>query len=366
MKILVQLNHPAHYHLFTNPINKFRENNHTVLITIREKDVLGKLLKHEKYINISHVYRKNNRLSILLNLIKREKKLFNIAKKFKPDIMIGTSPEIAHVGLLLRIPSIFFGEDDAKLLLAGTSIIYPFANVLVSPKTCDNWVWNYKTIAYDGYHEIAYLHPGYFRPSLDKIKNDIDIKKPYYILRFSDLCAWHDKGKKGISGEIAAKIIEMLSPTGNVYITSEKPLAADFETYRIKIDPLDIHHALYYATMFIGDSQTMASEAGILGTPSIRFNDFVGKIGCMEELEHKYGLTYGITSSEPEKLFKKIGEFLNYPDIKKEWEKRRLKMFAEKIDVTAFIVWLVENYPGSIKIMKKDPGYQDKFMSMKT
>lgn len=29
----------------------------------------------------------------------------------------------------------------------------------------------------------------------------------------------------------------------------------------------------------------MAAEATILGTPSIRFNDFVGKLGYLEELE---------------------------------------------------------------------------------
>ncbi len=35
----------------------------------------------------------------------------------------------------------------------------------------------------------------------------------------------------------------------------------------------------------------MIAEAAVLGTPSIRFNDFVGKLGYLEDLEHKYGLT---------------------------------------------------------------------------
>ena len=71
-----------------------------------------------------------------------------------------------------------------------------------------------------------------------------------------------------------------------------------------------MHHALYYADIYIGDSQTMTAEAAVLGTPALRFNDFVGKLSYLEELEHKYELTYGIKTSEPEKLYEKIREIL--------------------------------------------------------
>jgi len=36
-------------------------------------------------------------------------------------------------------------------------------------------------------------------------------------------------------------------------------------------------------------------------------------------------------------------------------------MLADKIDVTAFFVWFIENYPDSAKIMKENPDYQYKF-----
>ena len=104
-----------------------------------------------------------------------------------------------------------------------------------------------------------------------------------------------------------------------------------------------MHDALYFSHLVIGDSQTMAAEAAVLGTPSIRFNDFVGKLGYLEELEHRYGLTYGIKTTEPEFLFDKIEELLSIKDLKKEWEKRRRKMLSEKIDFTAFMIWFFEN-----------------------
>jgi len=36
-------------------------------------------------------------------------------------------------------------------------------------------------------------------------------------------------------------------------------------------------------------------------------------------------------------------------------------MLSDKIDVTAFMVWFVENYPESAKIMKENPEYQWSF-----
>jgi len=105
----------------------------------------------------------------------------------------------------------------------------------------------------------------------------------------------------------------------------------------------------------------MAAETSVLGTSSLRFNDFVGKLGYLEDLEHTYGLTYGIKSSEPEKLINKINELLNMPNLKEEWQNRRQKMLSEKIDVTAFMVWLIENYPESVEVMKKNPDYQYRF-----
>ena len=70
-----------------------------------------------------------------------------------------------------------------------------------------------------------------------------------------------------------------------------------FEKYRIKINPLDMHHVMAFASLYIGDSQTMAAEAGVLGVPFVWFNDFVGRIGYLRELEDKYELGYGIKAS---------------------------------------------------------------------
>jgi len=113
--------------------------------------------------------------------------------------------------------------------------------------------------------------------------------------------------------------------------------------------------------MLIGDSQTMTSEAAVLGTPAIRMNSFVGRISYLEEEEHRYGLTYGFKPDQFDQMVLKIEELLKMPNLKQEWQKRRQKMLSEKIDVTAFMVWFVENYPDSVNIMKENPDYQRQF-----
>ena len=113
--------------------------------------------------------------------------------------------------------------------------------------------------------------------------------------------------------------------------------------------------------MFVGDSQSMAVESAILGTPGIRFNDFVGEIGVLEELEHKYNLTYGIKTSQPEKLYQKVKELISNVNIKEEYKINHQKMLKDKIDVLPFMVWFIENYPDSVKIMKENPDYQNNF-----
>lgn len=360
MKILFYLGHPAHYHLFKYSIKHLMAHNYAVTILIKKKDILQHLLEQSgiDFINILPEGRKDSRFGIAIGLIKRGWKMFRMCKNTKPNLLIGTSTEIAHVGKLLSIPSIVVNEDDYNAVPLFSRLAYPWATHILAPVSCPTGPkggkWEQKTLHYEGYHELAYLHPNVFKPEKKCIEDKIDVTKPYVILRFAKLSAHHDHGVTGINTQIAEKIIKLLNPKYDIYITSERELEPIFEPYRITIDPVHIHHALFYAYMYIGDSQTMAAEAAVLGTPSLRFNDFVGKLGYLEEMEHKYELTYGIRTSEPEKLYSKIEELSSISNAKKLWNHRRQKMLNDKIDVTAFMVNLIENYPKSIQEHQKD------------
>ena len=352
MNILVQLSHPAHFHLYKNVVKDLIANGNKVLIVIKSKDILEDLLQNANlpYVNINQHTHRGSKIGILWDMLVREWRIMRICRMHKIDLLTGSTPDIAHVGWFLHKWRVNVGEDDLHIIPAFDKIASPFVQCVLAPKTCNLGRIEYKTVHYPGFQKLAYLHPKQFTPNRGILATyNIDVNSPYFLIRFAKLNAHHDVGVNGISREIANKIVEILAPIGRIYITSERPLEPEFEQYRLNINPLDIHHVMAFATLYIGDSQSMAVEASMLGVPALRFNDFVGKkkIGVMEELEHVYGLTYGISSHEPQQLYDKIQELIAIPNLREEFQSRRQRMLDEKIDVTAFLTWFLENYPAS-------------------
>ena len=360
MTILFQLGHPAHFHLFKHTIARLKNDGHQVYILIKKKDILEDLLKESglPYVNILPSGKKSN-LALLLRLWR----VFWFTLTHRVDMLVGSTPEVAQVAWVLRRHSMVMAEDDAVIVPQFIKAVKPFVDQYLSPITCDNGVLESSTIHYAGFHKLAYLHPNEFTPDEQVVDKYFPHQKDYFLLRFAQLNAYHDISAqaKGINNEIAKKLMELLLPYGDVYITSERPLGEELEPYRLHINPLDIHHVMAFAKLYIGDSQSMAVEAAMLGTPSLRFNDFAGKIGVLEELEHKYELTYAIPPSNPQLLYEKISEWLLISNLRAVFQERRQRMLADKIDVTAFFTWFIENYPESPKIMKENPDYQYRF-----
>jgi predicted glycosyltransferase len=363
MRYIFHLGHPAHFHLFKIIISNLRSKGHECKILIKKKDILEDLLQKSNinYTNVLPLGRSDSKIGIAKGLIKTDLRLFQFARKFKPDVMIGTSYAISHVGKLLNIPSININEDDADVVPLYSKLSYPWASCILTPEVTNVGKWGNKKISYQGYHELAYLHPTHFIADKQVVAKYFNPEETFFVIRFAKLTAHHDDGIRGISNTIAKELIQMLESKGKVYVTSEKPLPFELEKYRMAINPLDIHHVMAYAKLYIGDSQTMAAEAGVLGTPFIRFNDFVGRIGYLNELENVYHLGFGIKSNEEEKLFTTVVRLINTPKLKEEWQSRRQKMLSEKIDVAAFMTWFIEDYPKSVKIMKVNPEYQYTF-----
>ena len=341
MTVLVYLGHPAHFHLFKETVKNLQAKQVKTVLVIKSKDVLEKLLIDSKlpYINISEGNTKGNAYK---NFFTRLYKLAGIIRSHKPDLLMGSAAELALLGKVFHTPSYIFFEDDFEAVKKFAKIAGPFATKLVCPNCCSAWKWDYKKVGYNSYHELAYLHPNHFTPDAEKVRSIFNLREKNFILRFAQLTAYHDVGKSGITTHIAQQLIDRLSGHGNVFITSERALEPQFEKYRIQISPLDIHHALYFADMYIGDSQTMTAEAAVLGTPAIRFNDFVGELSYLEELEHTFDLTLGIKTNDPEKLIESVQRLLDTPDLKQNWQIKRNRMLETCIDMSQFMTSLVE------------------------
>ena len=362
MTILIFLSHPAQFLFYRNPVQHLRENGHTVHIVIKSKDVLGKLLDEAgwEYQFIHQKKHAKSYFSFFQNLLIRDYRIFRIARKLKPDLLMGSDASVAHVGKLLGIPCITTLEDDYQVISNLARLTYPFTTHILAPEPCDVGKWHHKKISYKGYMKLSYLHPSVFQPDRSKIQTGTD--EPFFLIRLSGLEAHHDFGVKGVGAALLDSIINLLKDKGKIYISSEKPLPERYQEYTLTISPSLIHHYLYFANMLICDSQSMAVEASVLGTPNIRISSFKGKISVLEELENRYGLTYGFLPGEKEAIVSKIEELLLQDSSKENQQKRKLQMLSEKVDVASFMVWFIGNYPESVRIMKETPHYQNRFI----
>jgi hypothetical protein len=349
MNLLFYLHHPSQFHLFHRVILELQKR-HLVLILATSKDVLEDLLKAHQipYINVLPRGRKSTRFHIAKALLLQDWRLFRHCVQFKPDLLIGTSTEIAHIGKLLNIPSLFFVEDDVRIIPLVGKIAYPFVKHIVSPQGCDNGKWNRKTIFYKGYQKLAYLHPDVFKPDFERIKKYSSSNQAYFIVRCSNLQAHHDKGAKGITTELLRQLVAVLQTKGQVLISAEAGSSVEFEHLILRLPPQDMHHLLAFAHGYIGDSQSMAVEAALLGVPGIRINSFAGKISVLEELEKKYQLTQAFLPQQERDILEAVSQMGSNSQLKAVYAERRQKMLADKINVSDFIIQLIENYPASV------------------
>lgn len=360
MNILIDIGHPAHVHLLRNVYNRLKEDGHTVYVTVKEIPAAKTLLDLYKihYINIG--YKSDSLWGKTWNQFIYNAKLWWLV--VTKHIRIGIHGiTVAHISKITRMVSILPDDDDDAVEPLFAKYAHPFADVILSPQ--DTPRKSKKVIYYPAYHELSYLHPNEFTPD-PSVLDDAGIKykinkdgrvvcEPFFIMRFNAFKAHHDVGVVGLTIENKRKLIEMLSKKGKVFITTERNIDDEFLPYQLKVSPEKAHSLIYYATMLIGDSQTMTSEAAVLGTPAIRCNTFVGRIHYLEEEEHRYQLTYGFRPEKSDAMFAKIEELLAMPNLKEKWEARRQKMLSEKIDYAKFLTWFIENYPQSAKEAKE-------------
>jgi predicted glycosyltransferase len=250
------------------------------------------------------------------------------------------NPPAAHASALIDRPNVVF--DDSEKEVCARRITHPFTDIICTPENFSRDLGP-KQRRYRGFHELAYLHPDRFIPDPDALRKDgIDPADNYSVLRFVSWGAHHDLNEEGLSQETKRELVDTLSRHGEVFITAEDELPGEFEEHCLPTPPEKIHQLMYHANMYVGDSQTMATEAAILGTPAVRCNSFVGEkdMSNFVMLESEYGL---LTSTDDEsEALATVEQYLNTPEIQEEWKKKRKRLGDEMIDVTAFMLDVIQ------------------------
>ncbi len=266
-------------------------------------------------------------------------RLYQAVRRFKPDLFMGLgSIRCAHIARLTGKRSIIFNDTEATI--KEHILYYPFADRVVSPR-CFGRDFGKKHIRYDGYHELAYLHPDRFTPDPTVLQElNISPDEKIFIVRFISWEATHDIGQRGFTDEGKRRLINALDQHGRVIITSEGSLPDDLQKFQMRISPTRMHDVLAHATMCIGEGATMASEAVVLGIPVVFLSTLVHNY--LHEQADEYQLMH--IFNEQEGAIRKVEELLQVPNLREQWQSRRERMLADKVDVTAFMLDFVDQF----------------------
>ncbi len=364
MRILFLVYHPVDPYIVFEAAKAIEDKGGKVFFIIIEKEgIIKQIVDAKGFDNKVIASSKKSFLGKISNTIKIIYRVRRLTKKFKPDIVF--SPAGPYTSLAFkgsRLPLICWEDTETA------TFNFKYSNKRIdSLLLIDSF---YKElpgdniIRFNGYKELAYLHPNVFTPD-SGVLHDLGLKTTdkIVLMRFSALNAMHDVGLESEAIQNDDVILEFIKKIEinfdvKVFISvTERDLDHRFDKYKLNIEPANYSHLLAHCTLYLGEGTTTAAEAGVLGVPWIALRD--QPLGYLIDQEENYELGFRIAEITP--ALKKVEELLSNEMLKSKWETKRDKLINDKIDVSAFITWFIMNYPKSHETMIKNPNFQNNF-----
>jgi uncharacterized protein len=344
MRLLIEAHHPAHIHFFKNAIRIWRERGDDVLLLGRDRDVMKRLLAAYSFIpsRIVSSTRKGNRFP-LREMLARQAAVARAVVQFRPTLVLSLMGSYTQAARLLRVPNVTF--TDSEFQSFNHRIAHPFATRIYTPE-CFYKPLGPKQRRYNGYHELAFLHPRRFdarREVLEALRTNhagspaapgAPAPGEYVVIRTSAWNTLHDIGESGLGPHfdaLMARVLERYS----VYLVPEGGQLADkWEKYRLTVAPDDYHDVLAFARFVITEGASTASEAACLGVPAVYVN--TTRRGYLEDQERRYQLVHNFT--DPAQAVAKVSELLAAPPSVETLRTAQQRLIADHVDVTEFVV----------------------------
>jgi predicted glycosyltransferase len=341
MRYLFFANTPAHVHLYKHAVDRLESAGHEVLVLGRDYGCTVPLL--DRYDLPYRLYGKcdTTKGSVFRNLPKQYWTLVPAVRSFDPDLIFGVGAYAAHAGFVSRTPSILILDSEPTSI--DHTLSRPFATAFLTPHAFEKRLGT-NHYQFTGYCETAYLHPNVYEPN-PNIREALGVgeEEPYVILRFNAFGSHHDVGHSGFTPEQRRRLIEAVAEQATVFVSDEgETLAVDSLPARpFDVHPALLHDALASANLVVTDTQTVCTEAALLGTPVIRSNSFVGTadMGNFKRLEHA-GLVYN--TAEFEEVLSTGRAVLTDDSIGAAWERRRAAYVGDLTNLTDVIVDIAE------------------------
>jgi predicted glycosyltransferase len=343
LRVLVDVTHPAHVHLFRNAVDALETRGHEVRVAAREKDVTTDLLDAHGLDYAVCSAKRSGPLALPREWAFREVSLYRYARQFRPDVVLShLNPASAHVAAAVGAESVVF--HDTEVAGAVERVTLPFVDAVCTPTEFSRDLPG-DHVRYAGFHELAYLHPARFEPDPGVLaRNGVDPESSFSVVRLVSMDAHHDVGTEGFDRETVRRLVDGLAEHGDVYLSTEGALPEAFAAHALPVESHELLDLLAFADCYVGDSGTMATEAGVLGTPAVRYDPLDAEMGNFAALAD-YGLVESTTDESA--ALERAVELAADPDANRRWARRRRTLLADKVDVTAFTVALAEEVAGS-------------------
>ncbi|WP_458205184.1 hypothetical protein [Haladaptatus sp. NG-SE-30] len=340
MKYLFFTNTPAHVHLYRYAIERLRERGHDVLVLGRDYGCTRALLE---YYDLPHeIYGAcdTTKFSLFRELPEHYYEIFRRTRRYQPDLIFGVGSYAAHAGAVSRTPVVVVADSEPTTIdhLAAR----PFVDTFLTPHTFGKDLGE-NHYEFDGFKELAYLHPDVYEadPTIRE-RLGVGPREEFAIVRFNAFGSHHDLGHSGFSPAKRRQLVSALADHVTVFVSDEGGGPAPGDAREFDLHPALLHDALAEASLLVADTQTMVTEAALLGTPAIRSNSFVGEsdMGNFLELERE-GLIDNLRAFED--VLARSLALLADDGAKDRLRERRDAYLADKVNLTEIIVDVATN-----------------------
>ncbi len=343
MRVLIFVNTPAHAHTYSNAISRLSERGHDVLVLAREYGCTTDLLDFfgiTYRVYGSHETTAYSRLEFARELGGQLTEIALEARRFQPDVLFGRGPYAAFSGTITSAKTVLILDDEPGDF--NHTVSQPFADAIITPHvTRRDLGSNHYT--FDGFKECAYLHPEVYEPIPDiRDRLGVEDDERYAIVRFNAFDALHDVGAEGFSSAQRTDLLTSLSEEATVFVSDE---AGTMDLRQLPAREYDLHPALIHdaireAHLLAADTGTIVTEAGLLGTPAIRYGGTEDReFGEFAALENA-GLIEDCDRYEPVKS--RALEFLRDESARTRRRERRDAYVGELVNLTELIVDVAE------------------------
>lgn len=353
MKILIDINHPAHVHYFRNFIRIMEDKGHSFRVINRDSKMINHLL--DSY-GITHVVRnprpkKKGTFASLRNLMVMVRYCIRESRSFRPDLYMGfASSACAITSFLFRRPCVLLEDTEHNAM--NHRLYKPFVDKVLTPFYFKKRLWNKpegssRQVTFDAFVEQLYLHSNYFTADAANPPAFGLESGKYVLVRYIAYDAHHDLSVNAVGLEDKKRMVRELAQRYRVVLSLESEedrKDPDFAPYLLDFPPEKIHDIMAGAAFVLTEGATMASEAFVLGVPFVYINPL--RVGYVDYQCDNYPDQAHQTTSVAgiEESIRQIeaagGEGASA---------RRSQIEENRVDPTSFLVDFVEKHYGKVR-----------------